>query len=160
MSCRRDKGSFWKWASEEQVRRETSLRWLKTGLIDNLGNKSSMSLRDYLLLEHWPIAPLNSLIYSNGLNADLFFKCSDHVFTRLPCTFLTVWFVGWWYPLKMHPDSDENIEYGKLITIATHIALESGDKFARTPSLSSVKLKLKIIISLFLETSEYYLQGK
>lgn len=60
----------------------------------------------------------------------------------------------------MHPDSDENIEYGKLITIATHIALESGDKFARTPSLSSVKLKLKIIISLFLETSEYYLQGK
>lgn len=155
MSSRCEKRSFWKWASKEQVRRDTSLRWLKTSLINNLGNKSSISLRDYILLEHRPIVPLNTLINSNGLNADLFFECSDHVFTRLPCKFLTVWFVGWWYPLKLHPDSDEGIQYSKLITIAIHIALQSGDKFAKTLSLLSVELKLKVIISLFLETSEY-----
>lgn len=125
MSSRCEKGSFWKWASKEQLRRDALLRWLKTVLIDNLGNKSNISLRDYILLEHRSRAPLNSLIDSNGLYADIFFKCGDHVFTRLPCTFLTVWSVGWWYPLKNASWQWWRHSIRKLITIVIHIAVYS-----------------------------------
>lgn len=50
----------------------------------------------------------------------------------LTCTFLTVWFVGCWYLLKMKPDGDEGIPYSKLVTIAIHIAVKSGGRIART----------------------------